>query len=76
METIWSLIGRKLEGEVSTEEEKALNDWINAETTNKQVYFQLKELWNHKQDQTNNSHFYPFVCLSGLLLRFQRKSGQ
>jgi transmembrane sensor len=55
METIWSIIGRKLEGEVSTEEEKALNDWLNTETTNKQVYFQLKELWNHKQDQTNNS---------------------
>ncbi len=56
METIWSIIGRKLlEGEVSTEEEKAFNDWLNAETTNKQVYFQLKELWYHKQDQTNNS---------------------
>jgi transmembrane sensor len=55
METIWSIIGRKLEGNVSTEEENALNKWINEETTNKQVYFQLKELWYHKQDQTNNS---------------------
>jgi ferric-dicitrate binding protein FerR (iron transport regulator) len=55
METIWNIIGRKLEGNVSTEEENTLNDWINAETTNKQVYFQLKELWYHKQDQTNNS---------------------
>jgi transmembrane sensor len=55
METIWSILGRKLEGEVSVEEEMALNEWLNTSTTNKQVYFQLKELWNHKQDQTNNA---------------------
>lgn len=55
METIWSIIGRKLEGDISPEEEQALNEWINISTTNKQVYFQIKELWYHKQDQTNNS---------------------
>lgn len=55
METIWSIIGRKLEGDISPEEEITLNEWINSSTTNKQVYFQVKELWNHKQDQTNNS---------------------
>ncbi len=55
MEIIWSIIGRKLEGEISQSEEKALNEWINSSTTNKQVYFQIKELWYHKQDQTNNS---------------------
>ncbi|MFY9151958.1 MAG: FecR domain-containing protein [Prolixibacteraceae bacterium] len=55
METIWSIIGRKLEGDISPEEEITLNEWINSSTTNKQVYFQVQELWNHKQDQTNNS---------------------
>jgi ferric-dicitrate binding protein FerR (iron transport regulator) len=55
METIWSIIGRKLEGTISPDEEKALNEWINSSTTNKQVYSQIKELWYHKQDQTNNS---------------------
>jgi len=55
METIWSIIGRKLEGDISPEEEQALNEWMNISTTNKQVYFQIKELWYHKQDQTNNS---------------------
>ena len=55
METIWSIIGRKLEGDISPDEEKVLNEWINLSTTNKQVYFQIKELWSHKQDQTNNS---------------------
>jgi len=55
METIWSIIGRKLEGDISPEEEQALNEWMNTSTTNKQVYFQIKELWYHKQDQTNNS---------------------
>jgi transmembrane sensor len=55
METIWSIIGRKLEGDISPEEEQALNEWLNTSTTNKQVYFQIKELWYHKQDQTNNS---------------------
>jgi len=55
METIWSIIGRKLEGEISLSEENALNEWIDSSTTNKQVYSQIKELWYHKQDQTNNS---------------------
>lgn len=55
MEIIWSIIGRKFEDNISPEEEKALNKWINSSTTNKQVYFQIKELWYHKQDQTNNS---------------------
>ena len=55
METIWSIIGRKFEGDISQEEEGALKEWINSSTTNKQVYFQIKELWYHKQDQTNNS---------------------
>jgi len=55
METIWSIIGRKLGSEISPEEQQALNEWINTSTTNKQVYFQVKELWYHKQDQTNNS---------------------
>jgi ferric-dicitrate binding protein FerR (iron transport regulator) len=55
METIWSIIGRKLEGEISQEEENTLNKWIDSSTTNKQVYQQIKELWYHKQDQTNNS---------------------
>ncbi|OFX61274.1 MAG: hypothetical protein A2066_03055 [Bacteroidetes bacterium GWB2_41_8] len=55
METIWRILGRKLEGDISPEEEQTLNEWINESTTNKQVYFQLNELWNHKQDQANNS---------------------
>jgi len=55
MDTIWSIIGKNLEGNISPNEEKALNEWINSSTTNKQVYFQIKELWDHKQDQTNNS---------------------
>jgi len=55
MDTIWSIIGKNLEGTVSPDEEKALNEWINSSTTNKRVYFQIKELWYHKQDQTNNS---------------------
>ena len=55
METIWSIIGRSCEGEISPEEEIALNEWIHSSTTNKKVYFQIKELWYHKQDQTNNS---------------------
>lgn len=55
MVNIWSIIGRKFEGEVSPEEEKILNEWINSSTTNKQLYIQVKELWYHKQDQTNNS---------------------
>ncbi len=55
METIWSIIGRKLEGDLSPDEEEVLKEWINSSTTNKQVYFQIKELWYHKQDQTNNS---------------------
>ena len=55
METIWSIIGKKLGGDITQEEEIALNEWIETSTTNKQVYFRIKELWNHKQDQTNNS---------------------
>jgi ferric-dicitrate binding protein FerR (iron transport regulator) len=55
METIWSILGRKFEGGVSPEEEQILNEWINQSTTNKQVYFKLRELWDHKQDQSNNS---------------------
>ena len=55
MDTIWSIIGKNLEGNISPDEEKALNEWINSSTANKQVYFQIKELWDHKQDQTNNS---------------------
>jgi ferric-dicitrate binding protein FerR (iron transport regulator) len=55
MDQIWSIIGKKLAGDISGEEENALNSWIESSTTNKQVYFQLEELWNHKQDQTNNS---------------------
>lgn len=55
METIWSIIGKKFAGEILEEENKALTEWIEASTTNKQVYLQLEELWNHKQDQTNNS---------------------
>lgn len=55
METIWSIIGKKLAGEVSQDEDKALNEWIDSSTTNKRVYLQIKELWYHKQDQTNNS---------------------
>ena len=55
MDTIWSIIGKNLEGNISPDEEKALNEWINSSNTNKQLYFQIKELWYHKQDQTNNS---------------------
>lgn len=55
MDTIWSIIGRKLAGDISQEEEKALIEWINSSATNKQVFSQIKDLWNHKQDQTNNS---------------------
>ena len=55
MDTIWSIIGKSLEGNISPDEEKALNEWINSSNTNKQLYFQIKELWYHKQDQTNNS---------------------
>ncbi len=55
METIWSIIGKKFAGEISEEENKSLAEWIETSTTNKQVYLQLEELWNHKQDQTNNS---------------------
>lgn len=55
MDTIWSIIGKKLEGNVTQDEEKALNEWISSSNANKQVYFQIKELWYHKQDQTNNS---------------------
>lgn len=55
MDSIWSIIGKNLDGNVSLDEEKALNEWIDSSTTNKQVYFQIKELWYHKQDQTNNS---------------------
>ncbi len=55
METIWSIIGKKFAGEISEEESKSLAEWIETSTTNKQVYIQLEELWNHKQDQTNNS---------------------
>jgi len=55
MDSIWSIIGKNLDGNVSLDEEKALNEWIDSSTTNKQVYSQIKELWYHKQDQTNNS---------------------
>ncbi|MBV5334863.1 MAG: FecR family protein [Sulfuricurvum sp.] len=55
MDSIWSIIGKKFDGNISQDEEKALNEWIDSSTTNKQVYFQIKELWYHKQDQTNNS---------------------
>jgi ferric-dicitrate binding protein FerR (iron transport regulator) len=55
METIWSVIGKKFAGEISEEENKGLTEWIEESTANKQVYLQLEELWNHKQDQTNNS---------------------
>jgi ferric-dicitrate binding protein FerR (iron transport regulator) len=55
MDSIWSIIGNKFDGNISQDEEKALNEWIDSSTTNKQVYFQIKELWYHKQDQTNNS---------------------
>jgi len=55
MDSIWSIIGKNLDGNISQDEEKALNEWIDSSTTNKQVYFQIKELWYHKQDQTNNS---------------------
>jgi len=55
METIWSIVGKKFAGEISEEENKALAEWIETSTTNKQLYLQLEELWNHKQDQTNNS---------------------
>jgi len=55
MDSIWSIIGKNLDGNISQDEEKALNEWIDSSTTNKQVYSQIKELWYHKQDQTNNS---------------------
>jgi len=55
MDSIWSIIGKNLDGNISRDEEKALNEWIDSSTTNKQVYSQIKELWYHKQDQTNNS---------------------
>jgi len=55
METIWSIIGKKFAGEISEKENQALTEWIATSTANKQTYLQLEELWNHKQDQTNNS---------------------
>lgn len=55
MEAIWRIIGRKFDGDISPEDQQVLDDWINESTTNNQLYSQLKELWYHKQDQTNNS---------------------
>ena len=55
MDSIWSIIGKNFDGDISQDEKNALNEWINSSTTNKHLYFQIKELWNHKQDQTNNS---------------------
>lgn len=55
MEIIWSIIGKKFAGEISDEESKILTEWLDSSTANKQTYLQLEELWNHKQDQTNNS---------------------
>lgn len=55
MENIWNLIGKKFDSGLTPAEEQMLFEWLNSSATNKQVYAQLKELWYHKQDQTNSS---------------------
>lgn len=52
---IWSSISRKIANEGSEQDDRYVNEWLNSDPLNANVYKRLVEIWNYRPHQTHDS---------------------